>query len=139
MTKLCAAVAALGLMAIFSAEVGAQKKALTIGKKWSGSVADETLRKGAPECITTMKGLEKLWKAWKLEGSAPKVDFAKEIVIITTTVGSRVNLSASLDNKGDLSILGLGTSDFGTGFRYVMGTVSREGVKTVNRKPLPKD
>ena len=34
---------------------------------------------------------------------------------------------------------GIATSDFGPGFRYVMGTVPREGVKTVNKKDLPKE
>jgi hypothetical protein len=31
------------------------------------------------------------------------------------------------------------TADFGPGFRYVIATVSREGVKKVNGKDLPKE
>jgi len=69
----------------------------------------------------------------------PKVDFTKEIVILGTTSGSRLGLSARLDDKGDLQIIGFGTADFGPGFRYVIGTVPRAGVKTVNKKELPKE
>jgi hypothetical protein len=105
--------------------------------EWKGSVDDEDLQKNAPACITSAKGLEKLWKDWKVEGQVPKVDFSKEIVVIATGQGSGLNLSARLDDEGDLALLGMGTLDFVPGFRYVLATVSREGVKTVNKKKLP--
>jgi hypothetical protein len=44
---------------------------------------------------------------------------------------------ATLDHKGDLTVLGFGTRDIRPGFRYVLGVVSREGVKSVNKKALP--
>ena len=69
----------------------------------------------------------------------PKVDFDKEIVIVSTTRGSQLRLSAQLEDNGNLQILGIATRDLRPGFRYVMGTVSREGVKTVNKKELPKE
>ena len=130
---------ALFLVLAVVSEAGAQPKAVKLTNEWKGSVEDANLQKGAPECITTQEGLEKLWKAWKLADKPPKVDFSKEIVIIGTTSGSRLNLSARLDEKGNLEILGIATSDFGPGFRYVIGTVPREGVKTVNKKDLPKE
>ena len=46
---------------------------------------------------------------------------------------------ANLDDNGDLTVLGLGTRDIGPGFRYVLGVVSRKGVKTVNKKEVPKE
>lgn len=64
---------------------------------------------------------------------------SKEIVVIGTTVGSHLNLSAKLDEKGNLDVLGFGTADFGEGFRYLIATVSREGVKTVNKKAVPQE
>ena len=48
-------------------------------------------------------------------------------------------LCANLDDKGNLDVLGFGTRDIRPGFRYVLGIVSREGVKTVNKKDLPKE
>jgi hypothetical protein len=117
----------------------AQKKAVKLNQEWSGSVEDEGLLKGAPECITTAAGFEKLWKRWKLPGKAPGVDFDRELVVITTTSGSKLSLIPQLDEKGNLETLGMATSDFRPGFRFVIGVVSKENVKTVNGKKLPKD
>jgi hypothetical protein len=69
----------------------------------------------------------------------PEVDFEKQLVIITMTSGSRLGLSASLDDKGNLEVLGMATSDLRPGFRYVIATVSRKAVKTVNGNELPKE
>jgi hypothetical protein len=114
----------------------AEKKAVKVLKDWKGSVADQDLSKDTPEYIADAKSLDKLWKKWKIEGKVPEVDFKKEIVIVTTTVGSRLSLSAKLNDKGNLEMLGVATRDLAPGFRYVIATVSREGVKTVNGKEL---
>jgi hypothetical protein len=131
--------AALVLLAQFTSEARAQKKALKFTQEWQGSVEDEAQLKDAPQVITSAKALEKLWKAWKIEGKVPKVDFTKEVVVVGTTRGSKIKLNAILDDKGNLEVLGLATRDLRPGFRYVMGTVSRDGVKTVNKKELPKE
>lgn len=114
----------------------ADKKPVKPNKQWSGSVADEALLKDPPTYITTAEALEKLWKDWKIAGKRPKVDFSKEIVVVTTSRGSALSLQAALDETGDLSVNGLGTMDIRPGFRYVIATISREGVKTVNGKEL---
>jgi hypothetical protein len=120
------------------AQALAQKKKVEITKTWSGSVEDEKAIK--PEVITSTKGLEAVWKAWKVEGDVPKVDFTKEIVVAVYSVGSKLKMAgANLDDKGNLDLLGFGTNDIRPGFRYVLGVVSREGVKTVNKKDLPKE
>jgi hypothetical protein len=144
MTKLRGLVAIVGLLAfalcaVSADEKKAEKKPVKATKEWKGSNADEKLMKDAPAVITTAQGLEKLWTAWKVEGKVPEVDFDKEIVVVSTTVGSRINVSATLDDKGNLQVGGLATSDFGTGFRYVISTLPKEGVKTVNGKELPKE
>ena len=130
---------AMAAVVLFTSDTLAQKNAVKPIKEWTGSLEDEKLAKGAPECITSAKGLEKLWKAWKLPDKAPEVNFTKEIVILTTTGGSKLKLFATLDEKGNLRVGGLGTSDLRPGFRYVIATVSKEGVKMVNGKELPKE
>jgi hypothetical protein len=130
---------ALIALALFATSPAlAQKKAVKVNQEWSGSVEDDGLLKGAPTCITTAAGFESLWKKWKLPGKAPGVDFDKELVLIVTSSGSKLSLSAVLDG-GNLEPLGIGTRDFRPGFRYVIGSVSKEGVKTVSRKALPKE
>jgi hypothetical protein len=134
-----AGVFAVVLAALLTSTAFAEKTKIKISKEWKGSVADEKLLKDAPACVTDAKGLEKLWKAWKIEDKMPEVDFTKEIVVITTTSGSKISIFANLDDKGNLEVGGLATRDFGEGFRYVIATVPREGVKTVNGKDLPAE
>jgi hypothetical protein len=135
---LVCAVLAVFTFAVVAPHAAAQKKKVEITKKWSGSVEDEKAIK--PDSITSAKGLEAVWKAWKIEGDVPKVDFTKDLVVAVYSVGSKLNMAgANLDDKGDLTVLGFGTRDIRPGFRYVLGVVSREGVMTVNKKELPKE
>jgi hypothetical protein len=131
----CLALAAMIAAAGVPSQALAQKQKVEITQKWSGSVDDTKAPK--PESITSAKGLEAIWKAWKIDGDVPKVDFTKNIVVAVYSVGSKLNLAgAALDDQGNLTVLGLGTKDIKPGFRYVLGVVSREGIKTVNKKAL---
>jgi hypothetical protein len=124
--------------ALVAPQAEAQKKKVEITRKWSGSVEDEKAIK--PEAIVSAKGLDAVWKAWKIAGDVPQVDFSKDLVVAVYSVGSKLNLAgASLDDNGNLTVLGFGSRDIRPGFRYVLGVVSREGIKTVNKKELPKE
>jgi hypothetical protein len=133
-------VAGLVLSMVAVPEAAAQKKKVEVTKMWNGSVDDEKLMKDAPQAIVSQKGLEAVWKSWKVEGDAPKVDFTKDIVVGVYSKGSRLKLAdVNLDDKGNLSFGGLDTRDSRPGFRDVLGVVSKDGVKTVNGKELPKE
>jgi hypothetical protein len=126
------------LAAIAVPEAAAQKTKVAVVKTWSGSVDDE--KAAQPEVIISAKALETAWKAWKVAADLPKVDFTKEIVVAVYSGGSKLNIAgADLDEKGNLTVLGFGTRDIRPGFRYVLGTVNKAGVKTVNGKELPRD
>jgi hypothetical protein len=126
------------VFAAVSPQASAEAKKVEITKQWSGSVDDEKLMK--PEFITSAKELEAVWKAWKIKEDLPKVDFEKDLVVAVYSTGSKLKLAgAKLDDKGNLQVLGFGTRDLQPGFRYVLGIVSREGVKKVNNKELPKE
>ena len=88
--------------------------------------------------ITNAKDFEKLVKAWKVAEKVPEVNFDKEIVLVAKTEGSILKLNPALDEKGDLKALGFASADLLPGFRYVIISVPRKGVKTVNGKELPK-
>lgn len=132
-------VPALVLAILVAPLMGAEKKPVKPSKELSGAVEDEKLVKDSPACITSTKALEKLWKDWNLADKMPEVDFKKELVVVTTTRGSKLTLALALDDKGDLQIGGIATRDLRPGFRYIIATVSNEGVKTVNGKGLPKE
>ncbi|MSQ97573.1 MAG: hypothetical protein EXR98_23890 [Gemmataceae bacterium] len=126
------------VFATVAPQASAQEKKVEITKKWNGSVDDEKLMK--PDCITSAKGLEAVWKAWNAKGDVPTVDFGKNIIVAVYSPGSKLDISGiNLDAKGNLTVVGFGTRDFRPGFRYVLGVVSREGVKTVDKKDLPKE
>jgi hypothetical protein len=137
MKRLCLLAALASLASLVGTADGAEKKPIKPTKTWTGAVADETLLKGQPTVIVNAKDLEKLWKAWGIKDEMPKVDFDKEIVVVATTSGSRINMSCVLDGE-NLQVLGIATRDLVPGFRYVIATVPREGIKKVDGKDLPK-
>lgn len=112
------------------------RKPLETLKEWRGDNPNEGLAKDSPKFITNAKDLEKLWKAWDIKEKIPEVDFAKEIILIATTRGSRLNLKATLDEKGDLQLLGIATRDLRPGFRYVIISVNKTGIKTIEGKAI---
>lgn len=118
----------------------------------TGSVEDLKLAEEVAQCgvvvssaesekvvvIVSPKGWERLVKAWDVK-DAPKVDFAKHLLIVATTRGGMLDLRARLDDRGDLRVLALATRDRQPGFRYAIKSAGREGVRTVNGKELPKE
>jgi hypothetical protein len=132
----CVLLAGFVFAVITPSRAEAQKKKVAITKTWSGSVDDEKAKK--PDAITSAKGLEAVWKEWKAQGDVPKVDFTKDIVVAVYSVGSKLNMAgANPNDQGNLDVIGIGTRDVRPGFRYVLGVVSKEGIKTVNKKALP--
>ena len=105
-------------------------------REWKGSVADESLLSDAPGFIASAEELQKLWSRWSVPGPVPQIDFKKDIVVLVTSRGSGLRLIARRDGEGNLKVNGLGTMDFRPGFRYVLGVVSRTGVKSVNGQAI---
>ncbi len=142
MQPTCRGVSALLVLAFVAAvspvageEVKPKFKAVVPTATVSGSVDDEGLQKEAPKggLIADQKALTALWKAWKLPAKEPKVDFAKEIVVVSTTRGGRMlPARASLGDDGNLRVGAAATRDLRPGFRYQIVVLSREGVKKVN-------
>jgi predicted small integral membrane protein len=124
------------MIALVSTANAQDRKPLETLKEWRGDNPNEGLTKDSPKFITNAKDLEKLWKAWDIKEKLPEIDFAKEILLVETTRGSRLNLKATLDEKGDLQSLGLATRDLRDGFRYVMITVNKAGIKTIAGKAI---
>jgi hypothetical protein len=129
---------AFGVAALFCVPMSAEEKKPTVNL--TATLPDRDLQKEAPESglIVSQKAWDKLVKAWDIK-DAPKVDFDKEFLIVATTVGSRLHISTKLSDKGDLELSMIATDDLRPGFKYVIQSVSRAGVKTVNGKELPKE
>lgn len=124
------------VLALATNAIAEERKPLETLKEWRGDNPNEALSKDAPKYIVNSKDLEKLWKTWDIKEKLPEIDFSKELLLIETTRGSRLNLKATLDEKGNIQALGLATRDLRPGFRYVMITVSKTGVKSIDGKAI---
>ena len=105
----------------------------------SGSIDDAELMKKAPpqNVVVSEKGWEALAKAWNLK-DPPKVDFTKEVLVVETTQGGKLTMNP-VTQAGDLKVVAISTRDLRPGFRYAIKSFSKDGVKTVNGKELPKE
>jgi hypothetical protein len=131
---------ALSALAMFLVPVAAEEpKPAKPTVDLSGSIEDEALQKEMPASgvIVSEKAWEKLAKAWGIK-DAPKVDFAKEILVVGTWKGSVFNIKTAVKD-GDLIVSGFGTKDLRPGFRWKVQSITREGIKTVQGKDLPKE
>ncbi|PQO40211.1 hypothetical protein [Blastopirellula marina] len=105
---------------------------------WSGKIKDETLRKLAPEVgfVADAETWKKLWTAWRSEEEAPAIDFEKELVLVATVPGPNLVIMQPVLEDGDVKFRVGGTKIGGPGFGYKLMKFSRDGVKTVNGKPI---
>ncbi|MCI0464819.1 MAG: hypothetical protein L0Z62_48460 [Gemmataceae bacterium] len=109
-------------------------------QEWKGRVKDKELRKLAPKVgyVIDSKELAKLWQAWEIKGKMPQIDGAKQLILVATAPSSGLSLRATLDDKGDLKVGAQATADLRPDFVYHIVLISREGVKTINGKPVLK-
>src|SRR5262245_21399246 len=134
---------ALALAAMLPPAAQADKpRPVKPNRAWTGIQGKDALLKQAPRSgfITDTKAFEKLWKAWQpASEKVPVVDFKKEFVVVGTAGGPNLpSISASLDDKGNLTTRYLATLIGGPGFGFSFATFERKGVKAVNGKPLDK-
>lgn len=127
---------------LVATDAGAQQKATPIKptQSWSGKIADDGAAKLAPKIgfLINQKAFEELWTGWKLKDKAPKIDFEKQIVVVTLALGGPnvPRASFTLNDKGDVKVLALSTQIGGPGFGYSLDVLNREGIKTIQGKAI---
>jgi uncharacterized protein (TIGR03067 family) len=104
--------------------------------KWFGHVRDASIAKQCPEKpITTRAEFEKVWKALRGADEVPKVDFAKEFVLVQTSTAAKLTAIGLLVVEGKEQVRGSGAATYGEkieGFTYAIGVFRRELVDVVN-------
>jgi hypothetical protein len=86
--------------------------------------------------IDNQEALDKLWKAWRT-GDAPKVDFAKNLVLVLTHwENAEVLFDITLDDNGALAIAVESTQREVKGMTYVLAVVERAGMKALGKVPF---
>jgi len=141
---LVALVLVLNLCAQQARLPGAEK--LTPNSIVSGKVAHDSLRKLAPPSglITDAATLNALCHAWLSDGQerheiGRNVDFKTELVLVGTVPGpNRVIMHPELHKNGDVRFVVAGTKIGGPGFGFLLMSIDRKGVKSINGTPLNK-
>jgi hypothetical protein len=138
-TALLTVVAIFAIGADRSPGQGDDKKSLKPTQRWAGKVGDDKKMEAAPKSgyLTTQDAFEKLWDAWGLKGTVPKIDFKKQIVFVNTSSGpNAIGTSYTLNAKGNLTAVSEQTLIDGPGFGYGIDVLDREGIKTYKGKPI---
>jgi hypothetical protein len=106
--------------------------------RWSGKVNDKALRTLAPQAgfLADQATWKKVWSAWRPGQELPKVDFARELILVGTVPGPNRVIMRPTINSGNVRFLVAGTKIGGPGFGYQFLRISKEGVKSVNGKPI---
>ncbi len=124
------------VLVVMSAGSGLAAPSQEIAK---GKIADASLQKLAPKSgfLTDQQAFAKLWKAWRPEEAVPEIDFHQHMVIVGLADGPNlVMFEPKLQKDGDLKFVVASTRMAGPGFGYRLVKISRDGVKTVNGKPI---
>jgi hypothetical protein len=107
---------------------------------WSTVVKDEALAKKAPEngVLTDAKAFETLWKATMGDEKLPKVDFDKNLVVVSLSLGgpNRPRVFGGKLTDGNLEVVAVSTKIGGEGFGIAFTVFPKEGVKKVNGKDI---
>ena len=107
---------------------------------WSAVVKDEALAKKAPEngVLTDAKAFEALWKATMGDEKLPKVDFDKNLIVVSLALGgpNRPRVFGAKLTDGNLEVMAAATKLGGEGFGIAFSVFPKEGIKKVNGKDI---
>jgi hypothetical protein len=112
-----------------------------VERPWSGIISDADKEKERPASgvIGTEKDFQDLWQSWRGNEELPKIDFAQLfVVVMTSKEDPLVGLSfEGPDASGNIKLIPLvGPGKMHRGFSYVMMQVPRDGIKSVEGKPV---
>lgn len=112
--------------------------------KWFGRVRDATVVKQLPEKpITTGAEFEKVWKALQREEEVPKVDFAKEFVLVRISTSAKMTAIGLIVSEGEEQVyesisVEAKAGEKIEGFTFAIGVFRRELVDVVDGRIVAK-
>jgi uncharacterized protein (TIGR03067 family) len=110
--------------------------------KWFGQVRDASVTKQCPEKpITSGAEFEKVWKALRGRDEVPKVEFAKEFVLVRTSTAAKLTAIGLIVVEGKEQARGRLAATYGEkieGFTYAIGVFRRELVDVVNGRIIAR-
>ena len=79
---------------------------------------------------------EKIWRELGLTEEPAAVEFAKEVVVLSTTRGSRITFRLRDEGDGRLQVMSISTKDIRPGLRFAFCVLSRSAWKQINDRKL---
>ncbi len=131
----------MGILGLTAAEAPGKtyfsSTGIKVRKTWIVDLTQLSLKEApASKIIDNQDAFAKLWKAWRTD-DIPKVDFAKEIVLVLTVAeNAGVDIKATLNEGGDLTISTVSTQRVSFGNSYVLAIVEKDGIKRVDPPPV---
>jgi hypothetical protein len=120
------------------------RERIEIEKEWRGEIKQELRRQAPPDLfIANEKAWAKLWKAYRGNEELPKIDFEKQLILVGVSDAINHDPMPGLTpvEEGDLKVMFLShlTPPGNTETcRYTFVLINREGVKSINGKPIRK-
>jgi len=125
----------------FQGWMGMAQEAPQSGPQPLREIRGESLEKVAGEIpegvISDPAGYDKAWKALGLKESPGPVDFAHEMIFLSTTRGSRISLRLQDEGGGRLRAVAISTRDIRPGLRYLFGVFSKKDWTEINGARAP--
>ena len=110
------------------------QQSVSITQKWTGKIADPSLRGAADRIVRDAETWNKLWASWRPGKKVVDVDWSNQIVLVETVDGPNNILTSSpkIDATGELKYEIAGTKMAGAGFGYLLMSVPAAKIKRVN-------
>ena len=122
--------------AILTDASGAGPRRVIPVESWSGQAGTETAACG--ESLQSTAELEKCWRDSKIAAPLPAIDFASEIALVYMGHGGPHLMRLTLEENGNLVPHYVQTPTWSARMNYLVTSVKRQDVRSVNGKSLAK-
>jgi len=106
-------------------------------KQWRGRI-ERFIPYSNPvgDYLANQAKLDQLWTDWQIPGKSPQVDFKTGLVLVRTCNCSLISIAPLLSEQGDLHIQVTMTKDLRDDTAYVLVLIPRQGIRTIEGKPI---
>ena len=101
-------------------------------REFFGEAAAKVEKDPTREVILNGEEYEKTWRELGLTEEPGAVDFAKEVVVVSITRGSRITFRLREEGEGKLQVMSISTKDIRPGLRFAFCVLSRSPWKQIN-------
>ena len=110
--------------------------AITTSKQPEGPAAATTNEWGG--CLLSEEELDKFLRHWEITNAMPKINFQEDLALFYLGHGGPVLMRLAVEDEGNLVTDYVQTPTWSLALNYLITSVSRAGIKSVNGKSVEK-